>query len=242
MKLNCDMGESYGSWQKGNDAVVMPWVDMANIACGFHASDPDIMAKTVELAVVHGVEIGAHPGYDDKLGFGRRMIQHTAEEITRLVAYQVGALRGICNLYDTDISYVKPHGALYNDMMASPVIFEAVVRAVSMLPAKLALMVLSQQDNRKYIQCAESYGVPLLFEAFADRAYGNNGYLVTRGEPGAVYHDEQQIQQQVKRLVTGKVTTRKGQLLTLQVDSICVHGDNPAAITMIQRLHQMLNP
>lgn len=156
MKLNCDMGESFGCWSMGNDAAVMPWVDMANIACGFHASDPDNMVATIALAVSRHVEIGAHPGYDDKIGFGRRSIPHSSESISALVAYQVGALEALCQLQGAHVSYVKPHGALYNDMMKTPVIFQAILAAVAGLNQQretpLALMILARVDNTQYQQ------------------------------------------------------------------------------------------
>lgn len=241
MKLNCDMGESFGCWSMGNDAAVMPWVDMANIACGFHASEPDNMVATIALAVSRHVEIGAHPGYDDKIGFGRRSIPHSSESITALVAYQVGALEALCQLQGAHVSYVKPHGALYNDMMKTPVIFQAILTAVAGLNQQretpLALMILARVDNTQYQQWAEAVGVPLLFEAFADRAYDDQGLLVARSEPNAVYHDPAQIRQQVAHLAKGQVITVSGHVLPLQVDTVCVHGDNEESIAMVKTLH-----
>ncbi|KLV08891.1 hypothetical protein ABT56_01360 [Photobacterium aquae] len=244
MKLNCDMGESFGSWEMGNDAAAMPWIDMANVACGFHASDPSHMAKTVELALVHGVEIGAHPGYDDKQGFGRRHIPHTSQEITQLVAYQVGALDAICRLYGATLNYVKPHGALYNDMMADPSVYEAILSAVSLLnmqrPSSLSLMILARTDNRQYIAQAAKYAVPLLFEAFADRAYQSTGLLVPRSQAGSVYHDTERIRQQVAELAGGWVTTIDNQCLKLYADTVCVHGDNEESVMLVKQLHEDL--
>ncbi|PSU35031.1 5-oxoprolinase subunit PxpA [Photobacterium lutimaris] len=244
MKLNCDMGESYGSWTMGKDSDVMPYVDMANIACGFHASDPDHMAKTIQLAVEDNVEIGAHPGYDDKSGFGRRSIPHSAEAITRLVAYQIGALEALCQLSGGEVSYVKPHGALYNDMMAQPRIFEAILSAVSDLnqhrSSALKLMILAQRDNQHYTELAAQMGVELLFEGFADRAYSSNGLLVPRTQVGSVYHDSHRIRQQVAELANGKVTTIDGQTLALHVDTVCVHGDNEESIAIVRQLAEDL--
>ena len=244
MKLNCDMGESFGSWTMGKDADVMPYIDMANIACGFHASDPDHMAKTIQLAVEDNVEIGAHPGYDDKSGFGRRSIPHSAEAITRLVAYQIGALDALCQLYGGVVSYVKPHGALYNDMMAQSWIFEAILAAVSDLnqhrTSPLKLMILARRDNSHYSELAKQRDVGLLFEGFADRAYDSEGYLVPRSQPGSVYHDSQRIRQQVAELATGKITTLEGKALTLEVDTVCVHGDNEESIAVVRQLAEDL--
>lgn len=242
MKLNCDMGESFGNWQMGNDAAVMPWVDMANIACGFHASDPDHMAATVALAKQHGVMIGAHPGYDDKSGFGRRHIPHTSQAITRLVAYQIGALDAICRLQDATVSYVKSHGALYNDMMAREEVYLAILEAVAGMnrhrAKPLALMILARADNSRYQALAEAQGVPLIMEAFADRAYDEQGLLVARSQPGSVYHDSQRIRQQVAELTSGKVTTVSGRSLALQADTVCVHGDNEESIAVVKALHE----
>ncbi|UXI00196.1 5-oxoprolinase subunit PxpA [Photobacterium sp. TY1-4] len=250
MKLNCDMGESYGIWQMGNDHAVMSWIDMANIACGFHASDPDVMAETVASALAHGVEIGAHPGYDDKPGFGRRSIPHLPESITQLVAYQAGALEAICRLQGGHVRYVKPHGALYHDMMASEAIFEAMLRAVAGLnqfaPMRAAepvkLMIQARADNEIYQGLARRYAVELLFEAFADRAYRDDGNLVPRSESGAVHRDPARIEQQIRELAVGEVTTVTGNRLALQADTVCVHGDNDESVAMIARLHQVLNP
>ncbi|MBP2701564.1 5-oxoprolinase subunit PxpA [Photobacterium lucens] len=245
MKLNCDMGESFGAWIMGNDASVMPWINMANIACGFHASDPNVMATTVVLAQQYNVMIGAHPGYQDKEGFGRRHIPHTLDEIRHSIAYQVGALDALCALHETQVVYVKPHGALYNDMMKDPALFEAIVLTVSKLnfsrPHPLSLMILSGAKNTAYSQIAQQYGVTLLFEAFADRAYTPDGFLVPRTEPNAVHHHPDLIKAQVLQLAQGKVKTTCGKLLSLPVDTICVHGDNPESIATIKDLAQLLN-
>ncbi|PSW17611.1 LamB/YcsF family protein [Photobacterium sanctipauli] len=246
MKLNCDMGESFGQWKMGNDAAVMPWVDMANIACGFHASDPDHMSETVMLAKAHQVDVGAHPGYDDKEGFGRRSIPHSHQAIANLVAYQVGALSAISQYHGVEVSYVKPHGALYNDMMADEGIFTAIVESVSKLnlnrKTPLKLMILARVDNTAYSALASKYQVELLFEAFADRAYDEQGLLVARSLPGSVYHDSTRIRQQVAEFSAGYVTTISGTKLKLRADSICVHGDNDESIAVVKTLHGDLHP
>lgn len=246
MKLNCDMGEGFGPWQMGNDLAVMPWIDMANIACGFHASDPDIMAQTVSWALSHQVEIGAHPGYDDKAGFGRRSVPHELTSISQLVAYQAGALDAICQLQGGRVSYIKPHGALYNDMMANEAIFEAITKAVAGLnqhqQQALKLMILAKSDNGTYPEIARHYQVELLYEAFSDRAYNEAGLLVPRSEPGAVHHDPERIRQQVIELSQGQVTTISGDQLKLQADTVCVHGDNQESIATIASLHKVLHP
>lgn len=246
MKLNCDMGESFGPWVMGQDHAVMPWIDMANVACGFHASDPDVMAETVACAVKHGVEIGAHPSYNDKQGFGRRSIPHSPESITQLVAYQAGALNAICQLHGTQISYVKPHGALYNDMMANLAIFEAVVKAVAgmnsvFIPA-IKLMILAKVDNQAFLDIAARYKVELLLEGFADRAYTPEGQLVSRQQAHAVHHQKKAILQQAKGFAQGYVIAEDDSRLEIKVDSLCVHGDNDASINLIQSLRQVVSP
>ena len=241
MKLNCDMGESFGQWTIGLDQAVMPWIDMANIACGFHASDPDVMARTITMALKHQVTIGAHPGYDDKKGFGRRSIPCSLAEIKHLVAYQVGAMQGMCALQGTKVSYVKPHGALYNDMMDKVEIFSAIVDAVASQPSRPSLMILAGPEQQTYQTIANSKGVTLLFEAFADRAYTPQGKLVSRTEPGAVLTKTSAIVNQVVRLAqTGEIVANDGSVLTLKVDTVCVHGDNLEAIAGIKAIKQAL--
>ena len=235
------MGESYGPWTMGQDHQAMPHIDMANIACGFHASDPNIMAETVACAVQHGVTIGAHPGYQDKEGFGRRSIPHTPQEITRLTLYQTGALQAICQQAGTQVSYIKPHGALYHDMMNREPVYIALLEAAAALPGDISLMIQARADNSHYQTLATRYGVPLLFEAFADRAYNSEGQLVARSETGAVYHDPEQICSQARQLAeSGQITTVDGQVLPLQADTLCVHGDNLAAVAVIQRIRHIL--
>ncbi len=241
MKLNCDLGESYGSWNMGMDDAVMPFIDMANIACGFHASDPDVMAKTIRSALKHGVMIGAHPGYDDKKGFGRRSIPHTHDELRHLVAYQVGAMLSMCQLYGGKVEYIKPHGALYNDMMGDEIVFRAMIDVIAKAQLDIPLMILAKADNSQYQRIAEESGVKLLFEAFADRAYTSEGTLASRSLPGAVHHDPDRIVSQVIQLIEkGTVTTVDGQELNLKADTICVHGDNQQSIAIIQQLRKVI--
>ncbi|CAM2839312.1 5-oxoprolinase subunit PxpA [Vibrio mytili] len=242
MKLNCDLGESYGSWVIGMDDEVMPFVHMANIACGFHASDPDIMAKTIQSAIKHGVSIGAHPGYDDKKGFGRRSIPHTADELKHLVVYQVGAMVGMCQLFGQKIDYIKPHGALYNDMMSNENIYRAIVEGVAKAGFDVPLMILAKADNSLYQSIADEAGISLLFEAFADRAYTSEGTLAPRQTPGSVHHEPQLIINQVKQLIEkGTVTTVDGIELSLNADTVCVHGDNQESINTVQQLRKLID-
>lgn len=241
MKLNCDMGESFGPWQMGLDQQVMPWVDMANIACGFHASDPDVMAQTIKCAIEHQVTIGAHPGYDDKKGFGRRTMPCSLTEITHLISYQVGAMQGMCALYGTAVSYVKPHGALYNDMINNLDIFSAIVDGIANLSTTPTLVILASKDNQKFKLLAQQKGVSLLFEAFADRAYTPQGKLVSRAEPNAVLHQADTIIKQVIGLAnSGEIIAVDGSVLKLEVDTVCVHGDNAESVACIKALKKAL--
>tara|TARA_R110001599_G_scaffold332663_1_gene548196 strand:- start:943 stop:1674 length:732 start_codon:yes stop_codon:yes gene_type:complete len=235
------MGESFSAWTMGLDDQVMPHIDYANIACGFHASDPGVMRQTVGLALAHGVRIGAHPAYPDLAGFGRRSMQCSAQEVTDLLHYQVGALDGICRAQGGQVSYVKPHGALYNDMMLSPELLRTVMQAIATYNPALPLMLLARRDNQPSLDLAAEYGIELLFEAFADRAYDRNGYLLPRSQPGAVLHDCEQVVQQALKLANGQpLTADDGSQLQLAADTLCVHGDNPAAVEAVKRIRAAL--
>lgn len=233
--LNCDMGESFGAWSMGNDTLVMPHVDMANIACGYHASDPTIMSHTVALAVRHNVKIGAHPSYPDLQGFGRRSLAMSPEEVTAMIIYQVGALKALCEAHNTELSYVKPHGALYNDMLKDLSLFDAVADAVSCF--NVPLMTLAVLDNQPLLDIADRYELPLLFEAFADRRYLANGTLAPRTLPDAVLTNAEDIISQVRQITQyGKVRTIEGYAIDIEADTLCVHGDNLAAIDIIKQI------
>lgn len=237
--LNCDMGESFGEWEMGNDSAVMPHIDMANIACGFHASDPSIMDQTIKLALSNDVEIGAHPSYPDLQGFGRRSIPMSPQEITAMLIYQIGALEALCRSHNVELKYVKPHGALYNDMQTNPEIFEAVVDAVSSF--SLPLMTLAITNNQELLNIADRYEVPLLFEAFADRRYLANGLLAPRSLSNAVIHNREELLDQVAQIVRyKKVRTIDGYSIPLEADTICVHGDNEESIALIQNIKKII--
>ncbi|MEH0740903.1 5-oxoprolinase subunit PxpA [Vibrio cholerae] len=233
--LNCDMGESFGAWSMGNDTLVMPHVDMANIACGYHASDPTIMSHTVALAVRHNVKIGAHPSYPDLQGFGRRSLAMSPEEVTAMIIYQVGALKALCEAHNTELCYVKPHGALYNDMLKDLSLFDAVADAVCCF--NVPLMTLAVLDNQPLLDIADRYELPLLFEAFADRRYLANGTLAPRTLPDAVITNAEDIISQVRQITQyGKVRTIEGYAIDIEADTLCVHGDNLAAIDIIKQI------
>lgn len=237
--LNCDIGESFGPWKMGLDAEVMPHIDCANIACGFHASDPSTMRKTVALAVSHGVRIGAHPGYPDLVGFGRRSLDCSPQEVEDLLLYQIGALEAICRSQGSRVSYVKPHGALYQDMMRKPEILRAVLRAVASYDQSLPLMLMSTRDNRPAQAIGAEFGIGLWFEAFADRAYDAAGFLVARSQPGAVHHDSEVIVGQAVTLAKGEaLRASDGSALPLQANTLCVHGDNAGSVAAVRRIRQ----
>jgi len=236
MKLNCDLGESYGMWKMGLDEQVMPHIDMANIACGFHAGDADVMANTLALAKQHKVMVGAHPSYPDKQGFGRRSMVMSEKELTNCLHYQIAAIDGMAAVHGLTLEYVKPHGALYNDMMSDKQTLNIVMRAVASYAKPLKLMILATNQAAKHKVQANDLQLELILEAFADRQYTDEGKLVSRSLAGSV-HDKAALIAQVKQLIEhGTVTTRSGQQLALNADSLCVHGDNEAGIALIQEI------
>ena len=241
MLLNCDLGESYGSWTMGLDDQVMPHINQANIACGFHAGDPVTMANTLALAAQHGVTIGAHPAYPDLVGFGRRPMNLSAEEIIASLHYQIAALEGMANCQQLQVSYVKPHGALYNDMMARVEVRSAIMQAVASYHRPIALMLQATPELDSHRREAESFGLAMLFEAFADRCYDDDGKLLSRSRPGAV-HDREKMLAQVEQLQReGTVTTVSGKLIELRADTLCVHGDNLEGVQAIEAIRALVD-
>ncbi len=241
IKLNCDAGESFGSWKMGLDEAIMPYVDMANFACGFHAGDPVIMDRSIKLALKHGVTIGAHPAYPDLAGFGRRSMVCSLEEVETMVIYQIGALQGFVNANGATLSYVKPHGGLYNDMMKDERIFKAVATAVARVNPKLKLMILSMVDTSKQEAIAKELGLELIYEVFADRAYDDSGLLVPRSQKCAVLHDVQAVIERLKLLQKeGALETLSGKKIALRADTLCVHGDNEEAVKMVETLRKSM--
>ncbi|SER47628.1 UPF0271 protein [Vreelandella subterranea] len=240
--LNCDMGESFGNWSIGLDNEVMPFVDCANIACGYHASDPHVMRRTVKLAARYGVRIGAHPGYPDLMGFGRRSMACSQSEVEDMVLYQIGALAGICQAEGTQLSYIKPHGALYNDMAANPELLEGVMRAVHAYDPGLPLMIMATANPEPHRELAAKLRVNLWFETFADRAYEANGHLASRRLPDAVHHEQATIVDQAVMLAKGEpLTARDGTSLSLPCDTLCVHGDNPESVAAVRAIRDAFN-
>ena len=239
--LNADVGESFGPWQLGQDAALMPFIDLANIACGFHASDPDTMRRTVQLAQIHNVKIGAHPAYPDLVGFGRRSLACSPAEIENMVLYQLGALDALCRAEGTKLSYVKPHGALYNDMMRDHKKLVAVMQAVARFDSHLPLMLMATTDNQAALELAQPFGLQLWFEAFADRTYDSQGWLVSRQLPGAVLSSVAQIIEQARRIAMAEpLIALDGSALLLTADTLCVHGDNPESIKAVAAIRDLL--
>ena len=228
--LNSDVGESFGSWTMGDDAAVFRHVSSANVACGFHAGDPSTIAQTCRDAVAAGVSIGAHVGYRDLAGFGRRFVDCSATELADDVLYQLGALQALARAAGSEVKYVKPHGALYNAIVHHEVHAQAVVDAVHAFSPGLPLLLLPKsiaQDK------ADARGLRVLSEAFADRAYNPDGTLVSRREAGSVLHDPATITANMVRLASeGTIVARDGSILKVKADSICVHGDTPGAVAM----------
>ncbi len=241
MLLNCDLGESHGNWVMGMDAEVMPYIDQANIACGFHAGDPLTMRNTLRLAAKHGVSVGAHPAYPDLVGFGRRSMALSEAEIIADLQFQVAALDGMARNAGLELAYVKPHGALYNDMMARADVRAAILRAMAEYHRPLPLMMLFDGASQAHRAEAESMGVELLFEAFADRCYEEDGSLRSRRLAGAV-HDREKMLEQVALLKNeGQVITHGGKLLPISADSLCVHGDNREGVEAIRDIRALVD-
>jgi UPF0271 protein len=225
--LNSDVGEGFGVYRLGDDARILKVVTSANIACGFHAGDPTVMARTVELAAQHGVAIGAHVAYPDLAGFGRRQMEIAPDELSSIVSYQLGALDEICRRAGTRLGYVKPHGALYNRIAVDPEQAAAVVEAVAVHGSQLTLLTL---PDSVAMRLAHAAGLPALAEGYADRAYAADGSLVSRTQPGSVIDDEAAVVERAVALATtGEVRAIDGTPVRVWPRSICIHGDTPGA-------------
>jgi len=241
IKLNSDVGESFGIWKLGNDEKIFPLIDMANLACGFHASDALTMQKSVRLAKKHNVAIGAHISYQDLVGFGRRHMSYDSYELEAICIYQISALSGFCKIENLNVSYVKPHGALYNDMMSNDDIFLSIVKAISSYDKNIKLMILSTLNNDKYKKISSDFGVELIYEVFADRNYTSEGLLVSRNNENAVISDENTLIKRMQTLKKDKyLLCVNGDKLYLRADSICVHGDNENALNLIKSLSSVI--
>lgn len=218
----------------------MPFLDQANIACGFHGGDPLTMEKTLRLAAKHGVSIGAHPAYPDLVGFGRRSMALSDDELRSTLLYQIAAIDGMAATVGITLDYVKPHGALYNDMMADARVRRVVMQSVADYHRPLKLMLQATADAGDHRREADALQLPLWFEAFADRCYDDSGRLVSRREPGAVHSRERMLAQVEELASRGSVTTASGKTLALSVDTLCVHGDNAEGVQAIREIRALL--
>ena len=239
--LNSDVGESFGAYKLGLDEEVIPHITSANIACGFHAGDPGVMRKTVALSKEFEVEVGAHPGFLDLMGFGRRNMDATLEEIQDYVVYQVGALQAFAQAQGLKLQHVKPHGALYNLAAANPKMWEAMAEAVARIDKEMILVALASSNRDALREIGRRHGIRFAFEAFPDRAYKSDGSLAPRRENGAVIHDHEIVAQRaLKMALEGKVISTEGTEIELKADTLCVHGDNPAAVQMVKKIRENL--
>lgn len=236
--INSDLGESFGAYTIGMDAEVICSVTSVNVACGFHAGDPLVMEKTVRLAAQSGTEVGAHPGYPDLQGFGRRSLAMSPDEVRACVMYQVGALQGFLRAQGMTLQHVKPHGAMYNDAAVSPQIARAICLGVKAVAPDAVLLGLA---GSCLLDEAQKLGLQTASEVFADRAYNDDGTLVSRRLPGAVLHDADTAIARTVRLVReGVVESVSGRMIPIRADSICVHGDNPSALDFVRRIRSSL--
>jgi UPF0271 protein len=232
--INCDMGESFGAWVMGADDQVMPHITSANVACGAHAGDPRVMRRTVRLAREHGVAVGAHPGFADIQGFGRREMQVDPGEIEDSIVAQIGALAAIARAEGAALRHVKAHGALYNMAARDRALSDAIARAIRMFDPALVMFGL---PNSPMIDAGRAAGLRVAAEGFADRAYQPDGSLMPRSRPGAVIHDPAAVVDRAVRMVRdGLVLTPDGREIPLRVDTICVHGDTPGAADLVRRI------
>lgn len=233
--LNCDMGESFGNYKIGNDDQVMPFITSCNVACGFHGGDPLQIEKTIKHALKYGLQIGAHPGFPDLQGFGRRRMQVPADELRAIIKYQIAAIKGITESLGGQLTYVKPHGALYNMAADDAKIAESILQAIQEIGEDIAFMGLAGSQSME--QTTKKAGIRFIAEAFADRRYTPNGRLQSRSIEGAVIHDPQQAAAQVLTIAKDKqVTSSENTIIHLEAQSICIHGDNPKVGEILQAI------
>lgn len=236
--INSDLGESYGAWLMGDDASMLNIVSSANIACGFHAGSPAGILQTLTAAKERGVSVGAHVSYPDLVGFGRRSMDIASDDLTADVIYQIGALQGLAKAAGTEITHVKPHGALYNTIAHHEQQAKAVIKAILDVDRSLVLVALA---GSTLIEWATDQGLKVVSEAFADRSYTPQGQLVSRQHPHAVLHDINEICHRMLQLIQhGTITAIDGSTITLHAQSICVHGDSPGAVAIAQNLKSQL--
>lgn len=236
--LNSDLGEGFGAYTIGQDELILRHITSANIACGYHAGDHNVMRRTVQTAVEQNVGLGAHPGLQDLIGFGRRPMQVDPQDVYNMVVYQVGALQAFAHLYQAELSHVKPHGALFNMAAKDKAVAQAIAEAVYAINPRLILFGLA---GGELVKAGEKVGLTVAQEVFADRTYQPDGSLTSRTEPNAMIHDAEQAVQQVVRMVKeGKVEAVDGSDVEIKADTVCVHGDGPQALQFVKKLRQAL--
>ena len=239
--INCDMGESFGAYKLGLDEEVIKYITSANIAGGYHAGDPLVMERTISLAKNHGVSVGAHPGFPDLMGFGRRNIDATLPEIKGYVIYQIGALQAFTKAHGLRVEHVKPHGALYLMAVEDEKISEAIVEAIANVDKDLIFIALAGAKGEKMIKIGERSGLRVAYEAFPDRAYTPEGALVSRRQPGAVIKDPDVVAQRALKMAKeGKVVAIDGTEIPFRPETLCVHGDTPGAVNLVKKIKQSL--
>lgn len=239
--INCDMGESFGAYTIGLDGEVIRYISSANIACGLHAGDPRIMNLTVKLAKDNGVGVGAHPGYPDLAGFGRRNMDCTPDEVRDYLIYQIGAMQGFCALHGVKLQHVKPHGSLYNICVGNENLSRAVAEAIAAIDVEILWVTLGGAQAGLARKIADAAGIRVVFEAFPDRAYTPEGTLAPRKLPGAVITDPKRAAEQALRMAKeGRVIATDGTSIEMEVQTLCVHGDNPAAVDNVRMIRQAL--
>jgi UPF0271 protein len=232
--INCDMGESFGAYTLGMDEEIIKYISSANIACGFHAGDPHVMDHTVELAAKGDVSVGVHPSFNDLVGFGRRKIDMDPEKVKNIMTYQIGALDAFARSHGLNLQHVKPHGALNNMASTDYNLARAIAQAIKEVDQGLIFVALGGSAMYK---AAQDQGLRAASEVFADRAYNKDGTLVSRKYEGAVLEDSAVVKERVLRMVKdGEVETINGELLKVKPDTVCVHGDNPAAVELVQKV------
>ena len=233
--FNSDMGESYGAYTVGDDEVILDHVSSANLACGWHGGDPLTMRKTVFMAVKKGVSVGGHPSYPDLLGFGRRVMQLSPEEAHNYMVYQLGALMAFCRAAGTPMQHVKPHGALFNAAQDDPTLAEALVAGIKEVDPKLIAVAL---PGSAVDRAATKIGLKVAREGFADRAYTDEGRLVSRKIPNSVIHDPKRIAERVVQMIKGKIVAMSGKTLDVEVQTICLHSDTPGAGALAREIRR----
>ncbi len=241
MDLNCDMGESFGGYKLGLDEEVIKYISSANVACGWHAGDPLVMMRTVKMAKEYGVGVGAHPGYPDLLGFGRRNMDCTPEEVRNYVIYQIGALQAFCTANKIELRHVKPHGNLYMTAVENENVARAIAQAIVAVDPRLMYVALAGAKGELIALVAQEVGLKVVFEAFPDRAYTSQGTLLSRREPGAVIQDPKIVANRALKMAKEKrIVAVDGSEIIVEAQTLCVHGDNPKAVELVRAIRETL--